>query len=315
MTKKTVKAAAVQMDSKLGDVTTNLQKADILVEDAFKEGSDLVILPEFFTSAAGFHPSMLDAALPLKGKAFELLMSKAKKYNSMVGGSYIAIKENGDRYNTFVLAMPDGSYQSHDKDLPTMWENCYYVPGNDDGVLDTPIGPVGVAMCWEFVRSQTARRLLGNIDLLVGGSCWWDVPYKKFPVPFKSRASKGNKEIMHQTPSRMGRMLGVPVIHAAHTGYFECNTPMIPGVTFYSYFLGEAQIIDASGNIIKRMKFEDGEGIISAEVEIGRTEPSESIPDRFWIPRFHSLIMFSWYQQNFHGRRFYRKVTRNIRAV
>jgi len=313
MTRKKIKAAAIQMDAKLGDVTYNLQKADNLIEEAFKKDAEIVILPEFFTSAAGFHPSMLDAALPLKGKAFQLLMSKAKKHNAMVGGSYISIKENDERYNTFVLTMPDGSYQFHDKDLPTMWENCYYLPGNDDGVLDTPIGPLGVAMCWEFVRTQTARRLLGNIDLLIGGSCWWDIPESGVPLitsNFLNRMSKVNKEIMYQTPSTMGKMLGVPVIHAAHTGYFECKFPWFPGRTYDSYLLGETQIIDGSGKIVKRMKFEDGEGVICTELEIGRRTPLEPIPDRFWIPKFHPFVIFIWHYKNFHGKRYYRKVTK-----
>jgi len=314
MAGRKIKVAAVQMEARLGDVVYNLEKADNLIEEAFKKNAELVILPEFFTTAVGFHPLMLDAALPLKGKAFELLMSKAKKHNAMVGGSYIAIKENNERYNTFVLAMPDGTYQFHDKDLPSMWENCYYQPGKDDGVLDTPVGPLGVAMCWELVRTQTARRLLGNIDLLVGGSCWWDVPYKNFPLPFKKSISRDNKEIMRQTPSRMGKMLGVPVIHAGQAGRLECNIPMLPKITCHSYFLGETQIVNSSGEIVERMTCEDGEGVICAELEIGRRPPLEPVPDSYWIPRFHPFIMYCWYYMNLHGKRYYKRVTKKHRV-
>jgi len=47
----------------------------------------------------------------------------------IVGGSFIASR-SGEHYNTFVLAMPDGSTAFHDKDQPTMWENCYYLGGS-----------------------------------------------------------------------------------------------------------------------------------------------------------------------------------------
>jgi len=57
-----------------------------------------------------------------------------------------------------------------------MWENCYYKGGHDDGVLDTPAGRVGVALCWELVRIQTLRRSIDKVDLVAGGSCWWDLP-------------------------------------------------------------------------------------------------------------------------------------------
>ena len=130
-------AAAVQLEARLGDVNYNLAKTNNLIDDAFRRGADLVIVPEFFTTGIAFHPSLLNAALPLEGRALQLLCDKARRYNRPVGGSFIAIKQDRERYNTFVLAFPDGSYYSHDKDLPTMWENCYYRGGSDPGILET----------------------------------------------------------------------------------------------------------------------------------------------------------------------------------
>jgi N-carbamoylputrescine amidase len=39
-------------------------------------------------------------------------------------------------------------------------------------MLSTPIGPVGVVLCWEFIRSKAAKRLLNKVGMVVGGSCW-----------------------------------------------------------------------------------------------------------------------------------------------
>src|SRR5690606_32897072 len=153
----------------------------------------------FFTTGIAFHPSLLNAALPLEGRALQLLCDKARRYNRPVGGSFIAIKQDRERYNTFVLAFPDGSYYSHDKDLPTMWENCYYRGGSDPGILETPLGPWGVALCWELIRTQTARRLRSKIDLLVGGSCWWTLP-EKIPLPLKKKLIRINRELMEEAP-------------------------------------------------------------------------------------------------------------------
>ncbi len=163
-----MKVAAVQMKADLANVEANLKKISSLADDAFKAGAECVILPEFFTSAVGFNKKMLNAALPLEGPAMDMLISTANAHNGIVGGSYIAWHSN-DCYNTFVLAMPDGTTYLHNKDLPTMWENCYYVDGSDNGILDTPSLKVGVALCWEFVRSQTAHRLINKIDMVVGG--------------------------------------------------------------------------------------------------------------------------------------------------
>jgi predicted amidohydrolase len=193
----------------------------------------------------------------------------------------------------------------HDKDIPTMWENCYYRGGNDDGILDSPIGKIGVALCWEFVRTQTARRLRGKVDMVVGGTCWWDLPKKGLTLP--KSLSERNRKLLHDTPGRFAEMVGAPVVHASHAGSFSGRSPWLPGVPYESVYLGETQIVDGSGKILQRLTREDGDGVITAKITPGAVDPSEEIPDRFWIPELPWAIRFVWKYQNVHGRRYYRK--------
>ena len=51
-----------------------------------------------------------------------------------------------------------------------MWENSFYIGGDDDGVIDAGELKVGAAVCWEMMRTQTVRRLAGRVDLVIGGS-------------------------------------------------------------------------------------------------------------------------------------------------
>jgi predicted amidohydrolase len=298
-----IKVAAIQMCAEFGNVAGNLRKAELLLKKALDTGAKWAILPEFFTSAVGFHDDILKVALPIDGPALSLMHEMAGAYNAVVGGSFICRRES-DNYNTFLLVFPDGSYSVHDKDLPTMWENCYYRGGNDDGILDTPIGKVGAALCWEFVRTQTARRLLGKVEMMVGGTCWWDLP-RGWGLP-KSLAER-NRQILHETPQHFARMLGVPVVHASHAGSFRGKSPWLPGVPYESVYLGETQIVDSSGKILAQMSHEDGEGVITADIVPGQVEPSERVPDRFWIPDLPGLIRFVWTYQNAHGRRYYQR--------
>lgn len=302
---KTMKASAIQMAADLGDVPANLDRADRLVEEAASKGAQIIILPEFFTSAAAFHPSMLRAALPIRGKATEFLVDKAKRHQVYVGGSYIASR-NKDLFNTFVLAMPDGSTAYHDKDQPTMWENCYYLGGHDDGILPTPMGPIGAVLCWEHIRNRTVRRLLGRVDLVVGGSCWWTVPRTWPPGWFWDWHHRRNMKLMASTPSTLARLLGVPLVHAAHAGTFKASMPWMPLVPYESFYLGETQIVDASGVILKRMTREEGEGVIVSEITLGRRAPNLTLMTTFWIPRLPLLFRLVWTYQNLHGSRYYR---------
>jgi hypothetical protein len=58
-----------------------------------------------------------------------------------------------------------------------MWENGFYVGGDDDGVIDVGGGVhAGAAVCWEPMRTHTARRQRGRVDVLVAGSAWWSIP-------------------------------------------------------------------------------------------------------------------------------------------
>jgi predicted amidohydrolase len=291
------------MQAEIGDVTRNLAKAQVLVREAFACGAEWVILPEFFTSAMAFLPSMLDAARPLDGEPLRLLINLAKQHGGVVGGSFIALRgENA--YNTFALAFPDGAVFFHDKDQPTMWENCYYIGGNDDGILETPAGPVGAALCWEMIRSQTATRLLRKVKLIVGGSCWWDLPDDAPPhrEPLRAR----NLALLTETPGRLARMLGVPVIHASHCGAFEGLALKEQMTPYRSHYLGEAQIVDGHGKILARMAREDGEGIIVAEITPGAVDLAlEPIPDRFWIPELWDPLLPAWERENRLGQEYY----------
>ena len=115
-----------------------------------------------FTSAAAFHPDMLSAVRDIDGEPARFMKHPARQGNCVIGGSFLA-KREGQVYNTFLLVFPDGSTQRHDKDLPTYWENCICRGGEDDGVMETPIGTVGSSLCWEFIRSHTAARMLGRV--------------------------------------------------------------------------------------------------------------------------------------------------------
>ena len=306
-----MKVAAVQMVADLANVEANLKIAKQLAEDAFRDRAEMVIIPEFFTTAMGFHPNMRDTVRKINGKPMQMMKRLAAKHNGIVGGSFIASRGQ-DVFNTFILVFPDGKMYFHDKDQPTMWENCYYIAGDDDGVLkNTPLGNIGVALCWELVRSRTPKRLLNRVDMVVGGSCWWTLPEAQvpgFPLNLDDQVVK----ILVETPRKLARMLGVHVIHASHAGELDGKMPLIPGFQYKSHYCGETQIVDGSGKILERMKYEEGEGFITADIDPKQKwDPSEPIPNRFWIPNLPLQIRFIWFYQNIYGKRyFYPKISK-----
>lgn len=299
-TKRTIRVAAIQMKAEIGSVDANLASAERLVRGAFEKGAEMVILPEFFTSAMAYNPKMLEAVCPIDGKPMQLLKNLAKEYKGIVGGSFIALRDE-NAYNTFVLAFPDGNIFIHDKDYPSYEENRYYIGGQDDGILDTPVGSIGVALCMEFVRSATANRMLGKVDIVVGGSCWWtDNPYNP--------ADSISWSILKETPLRFARMLGVPIVHASHIGTVDNYSDSDLSSPRKRVYLGETQIVDRKGKILSRMSYEDGEGVILADVALGEIKVShEAIPDRFWFPGFPQGWINAWERDLIEGHKYYQE--------
>ena len=302
-----IKVAAVQMCAVLADVAANLQKAEDLVIKAASRGAEVVILPEFFVSACAFHPAMMNAVLPLDGEVTSLLKQLACKYEITIGGSFIA--HHGDNnFNTFILVNSDGEINCHNKDIPTMWENCYYIGGNDNGVLETNYGPVGVALCWEMLRTQTVKRLINKVRFVVSGSCWWDLP-ESAPKSF-DRLREKSLQLLQSAPVDFAKILGVPVIHAGHAGNFMGFAAPSEKKSYVSRYLGESKIVDSNGAILAKLKHEDGEGIIVAGIEVSeQINPSMAMPDEYWIPNMPKEFLIEWDKLNKFGKEYYKNNT------
>ena len=174
------KVAAIQMQGRVADLRYNIAQAGDLLEQALRGGAQIVALPEFFTTPVILDERLYGCSIAPDNPALDMLISLAKHHGAMIGGSYLAMRD-GDVFNTYVLVDRDGTVNAHDKDLPTMVENAYYVGGTDDGLTATSHGSVGIAVCWETIRSATVRRLRGKVDLLMTGSHWWSEPGWRFP--------------------------------------------------------------------------------------------------------------------------------------
>jgi predicted amidohydrolase len=311
-----MRVAAVQLEVALGDVRANLASCESLVRDAAHAGAEAVALPEFFSTGVALLPELADAALAPDGAATEMLLRLGHKEGVLVGGSFLCRDPDGEVRNAFFLAGPDGLLGRHDKDLPTSWENALYVGGDDDGVIAADGLGVGAAVCWEFMRSGTARRLRGKVDLVMGGSNWWSIPPWP-PAAYTRRAEAAHAANAARAPAVFGRYVGAPVVHAAMSGEFSCRLPLAdaghrgPGVTYRGHFEGGAQIADADGRVLARREGTEGSGFVIADVEARRTEPRELVPDRFWLHRRGALGVIAWNLDRVFLPRWY---ARNVRG-
>jgi len=139
-----MKVASIQINTAFADVQTNLENAAEIIRQVAQTDTELVLFPEFFTSAIGFSEKMLDVAYE-NSQVHNYLALNAQIYNLIIGGSYIHLK-NANAYNQFELVFPDGRTFIHCKDIPTQFEGLYYSNGDTAPVLDTPLGKNGVEL-------------------------------------------------------------------------------------------------------------------------------------------------------------------------
>ncbi|HET6958489.1 MAG TPA: carbon-nitrogen hydrolase family protein [Vicinamibacterales bacterium] len=317
-----VRVAAIQIHPTLADVSANLERAERLIREAIAARAKWIVLPEFFTSGLAFDPVNLpNAPRPIDGAPMQMLKHLAKAGDAAIGGAFLA-RSGRDVFNTFALALPTGDVFTHDKDFPTTsMESSLYAGGEDDefvkeiekkgvateheivasradniksGVFHLPSRvSVGVAMCWEQVRYRTARRMRSQVDLVLTASGW--------------PAGGGDPKIV-ETPRRLARLVGAPVIHASIVGPVpSAGAPDGTGSRTLQ-FSGESQIVDGSGKSVASRHFSEGEGVLIGDIDPGRVTPSEAIPDAtFWTPEGPGDASTFWQTSGAAGRALYLK--------
>jgi predicted amidohydrolase len=298
--------AVVQPALGLGEVDRNLARVEDLIRDAHREHHpEIIVVPEGFTTPNVFAKVLKTTPRPVDGAPFQLLTRLSRELDCMVAGGFIAVR-GAHTYGTYVLAEPGGAAHLHDKDIPTAWEQHYYVGGDDPGVVhsETLDCTVGLMSGWEWARFRTAKRVReAKARLVLGGMCWPSVPLN-WPGPLRLWARREHaiwRRQCRELPGQVARLVGAPIAHAAHVGAITGETPLGPGIPWATQMIGESQICDRDGTILARLSFEDGEGHASADVELREPEPLDPIRDRFWI--FDATVSehAAWYAMNAHG--------------
>ena len=301
-----MKIASIQLNAEFADVASNLEQCEDYISQVASAGAEFVVLPEFFSSAMGFSDQMLDVARQNKNVA-NWLNQLSAKYKIIIGGSYISF-DGHNAYNLFQLTFPSGEIYVHKKDIPTQFENCYYTEGDNVNVLVTPIGNFGVALCWEMLRYDTLKRIAGKVDLVLSGSCWWDLPIDA-PIE-REPLRQYNQNLACEAPVTFAKLSGAPVVHANHCGIVTgFNFPDADKLQTRK-FVGAAQIVDGKGQVLAKRNFFEGGGFVEAEIlwNTSKRNAERVFPDKYWIPDLPDSYIHAWDTINPKGRQYYKTV-------
>lgn len=170
---------------------------------------------------------------------------------------------------------------------------------------------MGAAVCWELIRTQTARRLSG-VDVVMTGTHWWTVPNNWGPLVRGALGSLAqyNRYLSEQAPS--SSLCGwVHRCCRRRTAVDSAPTSPRAGVDlavpYETSFVGATQIVAADGSVLASRNTADGPGVVVADVEIGGRPPLRATEDRFWIPALPAALRAYWHQQNLAAKSYYRR--------
>ncbi len=138
----------IQTDLYWEDIDANLQMLDQKI-NSIDEPTEVVILPEMFTTGFSMHPAKL--AQPMDGSALRWMKQKAKEKNIILTGSLI-IAEEGKYYNRLIWMQPDGRFGQYDKRhlFAYAGEDKQYAAGNKRLIASVNGWKVCLSVCYDL---------------------------------------------------------------------------------------------------------------------------------------------------------------------
>ncbi|QJR81295.1 carbon-nitrogen hydrolase family protein [Alteromonas pelagimontana] len=173
-----VNLVAAQMTS-VPDINENLDWVEAQLATLPSDEDTLVVLPECFACFGSDEKTLLDIAESrYEGKIQSRLSSMAKSYGCYIVSGTLPLHSNDDAHFTASCLLIDpqgvilGEYQKiHLFDVEvndstrSYKESKHTQAGQEVVVLDTPIGRIGLAVCYD-VRFPGLFEAMGDIDIL-----------------------------------------------------------------------------------------------------------------------------------------------------
>lgn len=196
------------------DKTANLQKAEQMIQQAVKQGANLVILPEIFNAPYQTN-TFRDYAEEYPGPSTEMLSRAAARHNiCLVGGSIIELDAAGRIYNSSYIFGDNGELLGKhrkvhlfDVDVAgviTFKESEVMTPGNEITMIDYHGFRFNVMVCYDirFPEWSRAASLEGANLLVVPGAFNMSSGPSFWELMMRTRAIDNQVYVAAASPAR-----------------------------------------------------------------------------------------------------------------
>jgi 5-aminopentanamidase len=266
-----MRVAVAQTEPRLGEKERNVEVCVARLEEAAQAGAALLVLPE--CAIPGYMFDSAEEALPfaeaIPGPSTEILERQARRLGTHVVCGLL--ERDGDvLHNAAVLIGPDGLIGVYRKThLPFLGVDRFVVAGDELPVFETPLGRIGIEICYDLRFPEATRALgLGGADLVA-------LP-TNFPV-----AARLQTEFITRTRAAENR---VYLLAANRVGKER-----------WAEFCGWSQIVDPYGERVAEAGA-DEEALLVADIDVQRARDKDYV-----IPGEYELYLFGDRRPELYG--------------
>jgi predicted amidohydrolase len=254
--------AVAQTQPRLGENDRNLEAGIARLEEAVAAGAELLVLPE--CAIPGYMFDSLEEAMPfaeeIPGPTTEALDAACRRLGAHVVCG--VLERDGDvLYNAAVLVGPDGLIGSYRKThLPFLGVDRFTTPGDELSVFDTPLGRIGLEICYDL----------------------------RFPEVTRTLALRGADIVAHPTNFPMAAKVQTEVItraRAAENRIYLLTANRV-GKERWGEFCGWSQIVDPFGKRLVEAD-ETEEKLLVADIDLEKARDKDYV-----IPGEYELYLF-----------------------
>lgn len=266
-----MRAAVAQIEPRLGEKERNLETCVGRLEEASAEHAELLVLPECAIPGYmfGSGEEALQFAEEIPGPSTEVLAGQCHRLGMHVVCGLL--ERDGDAlHNAAVLIGPGGLIGAYRKThLPFLGVDRFVVAGDELPVYDTPLGRIGIEICYDLRFPEVTR------TLALGGADFVALP-TNFPV-----AARLQTEFITRTRAAENR---VYLLAANRVGKERQGE-----------FCGWSQIVDPYGDRLAEAGA-DEEALLVADVDVKRARDKDYV-----IPGEYELYLFGHRRPELYG--------------
>ncbi len=246
-----ITVSVAQMKVERPDLRVNLVKAEGIIREASRRGSDLVCFPEMWTTGFDWDQNRRVAAE--QAPVVEQVAAMARRHRVWVSGSMLTTNQGGGISNTHILFGPDGETRGvyNKAHLFTMiHEEEHETAGDGLCLTDAAWGPTGLAVCYDL----------------------------RFPEMFRTYALKGARLVLLPAAFPHPRLEHWKVLlraRAIEDQMFVVGTNQVGeedlGASGRVTYFGASAIIDPWGETVVEAGL-TGEELLTATIDLGMAD-------------------------------------------